>query len=174
MLSMPSNDNLSLAKLLKFPIVMQAVHARKHKPASLKHCSWGLVGHALRRYGLSDSDDEDDGGSQVPMQERTPPQLRQQASGSADKAATAQQGFGLFDEDENMDDDSGSDQTGAQGIPSPAYMLASTPLLSWQMILTHNHCHDDHMDAPPIGVHLLGDSCCIAFAEHLAASGHFL
>ena len=70
------------------------------------------------RYGLSDSDDEDEGGSQVPMQERTQTQVQplQQAAGGTDRAAPAKQGYGLFDEDENMDDDSGSDQTGR-----PAY-----------------------------------------------------
>ena len=74
------------------------------------------------RYGLSDSDcefddDEDDGGSQVPMQEKSQPQTQMQppkqaSTGVTDKAAPVRQGYGLFDEDELMDDDSGSDQTG--------------------------------------------------------------
>ena len=76
------------------------------------------------RYGLSDSDcefddDEDDGGSQVPMQEKTQTQQQKQtqppkqaSTGVTDKAAPVRQGYGLFEEDELMDDDSGSDQTG--------------------------------------------------------------
>ena len=57
------------------------------------------------------------------MQEKTPPQPQKQAVSSKDKAAPAKQGYGLFDEDENMDDDSGSDQTGKQGK-----MLLSLPV----------------------------------------------
>ena len=76
------------------------------------------------RYGLSESDDEDDGGSQVPMQEKTPIQTQaqppKQAMGVTDKAVPAKQGYGFFDEDESMEDDSGSDQTGRQdnGLPN--------------------------------------------------------
>ena len=78
----------------------------------------------LCRYGLSDSDwefdeDEDDGGSQVPLQEKTQTEAQTQAqppkqasSGVPDKAVSMRQGYGLFEEDEIMDDDSGSDQTG--------------------------------------------------------------
>ncbi|KAL3138125.1 hypothetical protein ABBQ38_005353 [Trebouxia sp. C0009 RCD-2024] len=79
---------------------------------------WKFRVDHFSRYGLSDSDDEDEGGSQVPMQERTQTQVQplQQAAGVTDRAAPAKQGYGLFDEDENMDDDSGSDQTGR-----PAY-----------------------------------------------------
>ena len=81
------------------------------------------------RYGLSDSDcefdeDEDDGGSQVPMQEKTQAQPqtqtqppKQASTGVTDKAAAVRQGYGLFDEDQIMDDDSGSDQTGMPDSP---------------------------------------------------------
>ena len=97
---------------------------RLNMPLRLLHRT---VTQALCRYGLSDSDDEDEGGSQVAMQEKSPPQPQKKAVVSTDKAAPAKQGYGLFDEDENMDDDSGSDQTGRHGnlLPSlPALYCA--------------------------------------------------
>lgn len=91
------------------------------------HCAGDLhVANLLFcRYGLSDSDlesdeDEGEGGSQVPLQEKKPTQPQTQAqpakdapTEAKDKAVSATQGYGIFDEDEMMDDDSGSDQTGA-------------------------------------------------------------
>lgn len=46
------------------------------------------------------------------MQESTPPQPPKDFKGKAAQAAPPKQGYGLFDEDEDMDDDLGSDQTG--------------------------------------------------------------
>ncbi len=62
------------------------------------------------RYGLFESDDEDD--ELEAMQESTPPQPSKDVNGNAAKGAPPKQGYGLFDEDEDMDDDLGSDQTG--------------------------------------------------------------
>lgn len=88
------------------------------------HCAGNLHDVTLLfcRYGLSDSDlesDEDEGGSQVPMQEKKLIQPQTQAqppkdapTGFKDKADSAAQGYGLFDDNEMMEDDSGSDQTG--------------------------------------------------------------
>lgn len=46
------------------------------------------------------------------MQENTAPQQPKDMKGKAAQAAPPKQGYGLFDEDEDMDDDLGSDQTG--------------------------------------------------------------
>ena len=62
------------------------------------------------RYGLFDSDDE--GGDVEAMQASTPPQPLKNTSGVSTPAVPAKQGYGLYDEDEDMDDDQGSDQTG--------------------------------------------------------------
>lgn len=87
------------------------------------------------RYGLFDSDseldeNEDDGGSQVPMQEKlqTQSQMQKQPpkqapTGVTDKAVPVRRGYGLFDEDEVMDD-SGSDQTGLLTAPSCSASIA--------------------------------------------------
>jgi len=61
---------------------------------------------------LIDSDDEDEDGYTEPMQENTAPQQPKDVKGKAAQAAPPKQGYGLFDEDEDMDDDLGSDQTG--------------------------------------------------------------
>ncbi len=71
-----------------------------------------LCGLLLCRYGLLDSDDEGEDGYTEPMQENTAPQQPKDVEGKAAQAAPPKQGYGLFDEDEDMDDDLGSDQTG--------------------------------------------------------------
>ena len=85
------------------------------------------------RYGLFDSDsefdeDEDDGRSQVRMQEKTQSKMQKQPpkqahTGVLDKAVPVRQGYGLFDEDEVMDD-SGSDQTGMLTVPCCSASIA--------------------------------------------------
>ena len=71
---------------------------------------------------MIDSSDDEDEGQTGPMQEKTPPAKPAQASKNSAPAKDAQNGegqsgaplsrFGFFDEDEEMDDDMGSDQTG--------------------------------------------------------------
>ena len=81
-------------------------------PASCIHGSKVSITVLLCRYGLFDSDDEEEDVLVEPMQESTPPQPPKDFKGKAAQAVPPKQGYGLFDEDEDMDDDLGSDQTG--------------------------------------------------------------
>ena len=83
---------------------------------------------------MLDSDDEDEDGYTEPMQENTAPQQPKDVNGKAAQAAPSKQGYGLFDEDEDMDDDLGSDQTGQ-------CRLLHRSILSSQLALCHPHHH---------------------------------
>ncbi len=67
------------------------------------------------------------------MQENTAPQQPKDVKGKAAQAAPSKQGYGLFDEDEDMDDDLGSDQTGQRPV------LHCSLLSSQSTFLLFNH-----------------------------------
>ena len=101
-------------------------------PPVLPEQGQSLCGLLLCRYGLIDSDDEDEDGYTEPMQENTAPQHPKDVKGKAAQPAPPKQGYGLFDEDEDMDDDLGSDQTGQ--CP-----LLHCSILSSQLAFCHPH-----------------------------------
>lgn len=121
---------------------------------------------------MIDSDDEDEDGYTEPMQENTVSQQPKDVKGKAAQAAPPKQGYGLFDEDEDMDDDSGSDQTGR----CPLLYCSS---LSSQLAFCHPHhrrhpCHDGIIQSSLWFIHAsLGMSNRIAqhICAHLPKSG---
>ncbi|KAL0018702.1 hypothetical protein WJX79_002745 [Trebouxia sp. C0005] len=112
---------------------------------------WKFRVEHFSRYGLLDSDDEDEDGYTEPMQENTAPQQPKDVNGKAAQAAPSKQGYGLFDEDEDMDDDLGSDQTGGVHLDGNAEQdgeVHSQTMASGELMLEDNDLPSPSPEAP--------------------------